>query len=419
MTTKTDYGYIKPTSLVDEMRTSYLDYAMSVIVSRALPDVRDGLKPVQRRILYAMHDLGMRPNSAYKKSARLVGEVLGKWHPHGESAVYEAMVRMAQPFTLRTPLVDGQGNFGSVDNDPAAAMRYTEARMTPITELMLVNIDQDTVDFVENFDSTLQEPVVLPTVLPNLLINGASGIAVGMATNIPPHNPSEVCEALIALADNPEATIEELMQHIRGPDFPTGGIIMGSEGIRSAYVTGRGRIVVRAKAEIQPMTRSRRNQIVVTELPYQVNKAALVQKVADLSKTRKLTGISDVRDESDREGMRVVFELRAGVQPLVVLNNLYKLTAMQTSVSANMLALVDGMPRTITLKQALQHFLDFRQDVIRRRTEHELARARQRIHIIEGLRIALTNIDEVVTIVRESDSAQDAPGNSHNPVCSR
>ena len=404
--TKTEFGYIRPTQIVDEMRSSYLDYAMSVIVSRALPDIRDGLKPVQRRILYAMQDLAMRPNSPHKKSARLVGEVLGKWHPHGEGAVYDALVRMAQPFSLRMPLVDGQGNFGSVDNDPPAAMRYTEARMAPIAEEMLANIDQNTVDFAENFDGSLSEPEVLPARLPNLLVNGASGIAVGMATNIPPHNPIEVCDALIHLADRPSATVEDLMKFVKGPDFPTGGIIMGTEGIQNAYSTGRGQIIVRAKARIEPMRRSNRMQIIVSELPYQVNKAALVEKVASLVKDRKIEGISDLRDESDREGMRVVFELRSGVQPRVVLNNLYKFTAMQSSFSANMLALVDKMPRVITLRQALQQFLEFRQEVIRRRTEFELAKARQRAHILAGLRIAISHLDEVINLIRNSESAQ-------------
>ena len=406
--TKTEFGYIKPAPIVDEMRSSYLDYAMSVIVSRALPDIRDGLKPVQRRILYAMNDLSMRPNSPHKKSARLVGEVLGKWHPHGEGAVYDALVRMAQPFSLRAPLVDGQGNFGSVDNDPPAAMRYTEARLAPIADEMLANIDQDTVDFVPNFDDSLQEPSVLPARLPNLLVNGAAGIAVGMATNIPPHNPNEVCDALAHLIDRPDATTEDLMEFVKGPDFPTGGLIMGTKGIREAYETGRGQIIVRAKAAIEPMPRGGRMRIIVSELPYQVNKAALVGKAAALVKERKLEGISDIRDESDRQGMRVVFELRANVQPQVVLNNLYKLTAMQSSFSANMLALVDGMPRVITLRQALQQFVQFRREVIRRRTEFELARARQRARILAGLRIAIANLDEVIRLIRASESAQAA-----------
>ena len=408
MVTKTQFGYIKPTQIVDEMRSSYLDYAMSVIVARALPDIRDGLKPVQRRILYAMQDLGMRPNTQHKKSARLVGEVLGKWHPHGEGAVYDAQVRMAQPFTLRLPLVDGQGNFGSVDNDPPAAMRYTEARMAAVAEEMLANIDQDTVDYVDNFDATLQEPTVLPTRIPNLLVNGASGIAVGMATNIPPHNLTEVCDALIYLVDRPNATVEELMTFVKGPDFPTGGTIMGAAGIRDAYSTGRGQVIVRAKAEIEPMRRSNRMQIIVNELPYQVNKAALISKIASLAKDRKLEGISDIRDESDRQGMRIVMELRSGVQPRVVLNNLYKFTAMQNSFSANMLALVDGMPRVITLRQALQQFLEFRREVTRRRTEFDLKKARQRAHILAGLRIAISHLDEVIQLIRNSESAQAA-----------
>ena len=410
-TLKTDYGFIKPTQIEEEMRTSYLDYAMSVIVARALPDVRDGLKPVQRRILYAMDELGMRPTQPYKKSARLVGEVLGKYHPHNNDSVYEAMVRMAQDFTMRLPLVDGQGNFGSVDNDPPAAMRYTEARLRAVAEEMLVNIDENTVDFIDNFDGTLREPVVLPSRLPNLMINGASGIAVGMATNIPPHNPTEICNAVIHLIDHPNAVVEDLMKHVTGPDFPTGATIMGREGIRNAYATGRGQIIVRAKAEIQPMRRSNRMQIIVSELPYQVNKAALVEKIASLTKDKRLQGISEVRDESDREGMRVVIELRTGTQPMVVLNNLYKLTAMQSSFSANMLALVEGMPRVITLKAALQSFIDFRREVVRRRAEFQLERARQRAHILAGLRIAVGNLDEVIALIRgaaDTPSARDA-----------
>ena len=410
-TLKTDYGFIKSTQIEDEMRTSYLDYAMSVIVARALPDVRDGLKPVQRRILYAMDELGMRPTQSYKKSARLVGEVLGKYHPHNNDSVYEAMVRMAQDFTMRLPLVDGQGNFGSVDNDPPAAMRYTEARLRAVAEEMLVNIDENTVDFIDNFDGTLREPVVLPSRLPNLMINGASGIAVGMATNIPPHNPTEICNAVIHLVDHPNATVEDLMKHVTGPDFPTGATIMGREGIRNAYTTGRGQIIVRAKAEIQPMRRSNRMQIIVSELPYQVNKAALVEKIASLTKDKRLQGISEVRDESDREGMRVVIELRTGTQPMVVLNNLYKLTAMQSSFSANMLALVEGMPRVITLKAALQAFVDFRREVVRRRAEFQLEKARQRAHILAGLRIAVGNLDEVIALIRgaaDTAAARDA-----------
>jgi len=406
---KSEFGFIKPTQIVEEMRSSYLDYAMSVIVSRALPDVRDGLKPVQRRILYAMNDLGMRSNSSYKKSARLVGEVLGKWHPHGDTAVYDAMVRLAQDFTVRMPLVDGQGNFGSIDNDPAAAMRYTEARLSNVADEMLANLDQETVDWTPNFDDTLREPVVLPARLPNLLVNGASGIAVGMATNIPPHNLREVCNAVNALIDDPDATSEDLMKYVKGPDFPTGGMIMGRQGIRDAYTTGKGQIIVRAVAEIEEMERaSHRFQIVVTELPYQVNKAALVEKTAALVKTRRIEGISEIRDESDRDGMRIVYELRGGVQPQVILNNLYKQTSLQSSFSANMLALIDSTPRVITLKTALQQYVLFRQQVVRRRAEYELRRAQERAHILAGLRIAISNLDEVIQLIRNSDDVESA-----------
>ncbi|MBV46659.1 MAG: DNA gyrase subunit A [Dehalococcoidia bacterium] len=406
---KSEFGFIKTTSIVDEMRSSYLDYAMSVIVSRALPDARDGLKPVQRRILYAMQDLGMRPGTGYKKSARLVGEVLGKWHPHGDLAVYEAMVRLAQDFTVRMPLVDGQGNFGSIDNDPPAAMRYTEARLTRVAEVMLANLDQETVDWSLNFDDTLREPVVLPARLPNLLVNGASGIAVGMATNIPPHNLREVCNAVNALIDNPEATSEDLMKYVRAPDFPTGGTIMGTSGAREAYTTGKGQIVVRAVAEVEEMPRNvNRMQIVVTELPYQVNKAGLVEKIATLAKNRRIEGVSEVRDESDRDGMRVVIELRGGVQPQVVLNNLYKQTPLQSSFSANMLALIDDIPRVITLKIALQQYIKFRQEVVRRRSEFELKKAEERAHILAGLRIALSNLDEVIKLIRNSQDVENA-----------
>ena len=406
---KSEFGFIKTTSIVDEMRSSYLDYAMSVIVSRALPDARDGLKPVQRRILYAMQDLGMRPGSSYKKSARLVGEVLGKWHPHGDLAVYEAMVRLAQDFTVRMPLVDGQGNFGSIDNDPPAAMRYTEARLSPVSEVMLANLDQETVDWSLNFDDTLREPVVLPARLPNLLVNGASGIAVGMATNIPPHNLREVCNAVNALIDDPDATSEDLMKYVRAPDFPTGGTIMGTSGAREAYTTGKGQIVVRAVAEVEEMPRNaNRMQIIVTELPYQVNKAALVEKIATLTKNRRIEGVSEVRDESDRDGMRVVIELRGGVQPQVVLNNLYKQTALQSSFSANMLALIDDIPRVITLKIALQQYVKFRQQVVRRRSEFELKKAEERAHILAGLRIAISNLDEVIKLIRNSQDVENA-----------
>ena len=407
-TTKFEFGHVRPTQIEEEMRSSYMEYAMSVIVARALPDVRDGLKPVQRRILYAMHGLGMRPNSAYKKSARLVGEVLGKYHPHGDVSVYDAMVRLAQPFSMRMPLVDGQGNFGSVDDDPPAAMRYTEARLSQVAEEMLANLEQETVDFIDNFDGTLREPVVLPARLPNLLVNGAAGIAVGMATNIPPHNPSEICNAVVHLIDKPEATVEELMRHVKGPDFPTGATIMGRDGIHAAYSTGRGQIIVRAVAEIEPMNQSNRMHIVVTELPYQVNKAALVEKIASLAKAKRIEGITEIRDESDREGMRIVMELRGGAQPLVILNNLYKYTAMQSSFSANMLALVAGIPRVVTLKQALQHYLDFRHEVVTRRSEYELKRARARAHILAGLRIALSNLDAVIALIRSSKDAETA-----------
>ena len=408
MTSTTEFGMVKPTQIQQEMRSSYLDYAMSVIVARALPDVRDGLKPVQRRILYAMQDMGMRPNTPYKKSARLVGEVLGKYHPHGESAVYDAMVRMAQPFSMRHPLVDGQGNFGSIDDDPPAAMRYTEVRLSAVAQEMLANLDEDTVDFIDNFDGTLREPVVLPARLPNLLVNGAVGIAVGMATSIPPHNPSEVCNAVVRLIDQPDATVEQLMRHVKGPDFPTGATIMGREGIRNAYSTGRGQIIVRANAEIEPTPRSNRMQIVVSELPYQVNKAALVEKIADLVKRKRIDGISEIRDESNREGMRIVLELRGGTQGLVVLNNLYKLTPMQSSFSANMLALVEGTPRVFTLRQALQYYIDFRRRVVTLRSEFRLKRARERAHILAGLRIALANLDEVISLIRSSKDGETA-----------
>ena len=356
-----------------------------------------------------MHDLGMRPNAGYKKSARLVGEVLGKWHPHGDGAVYDAMVRLAQDFTIRMPLVDGQGNFGSIDNDPAAAMRYTEARLTQAAEAMLSNLDQETVDWTLNFDDTLREPEVLPARIPNLLVNGASGIAVGMATNIPPHNLGEVCNAVKALIDDPDLTSEGLMKYVKAPDFPTGGMIMGTQGVRDAYTTGKGQIMVRAAAEVEPMSRSgTRMQIVVTELPYQVNKAALVEKISSLVRTRRVEGISEIRDESDRDGMRIVMELRSGVQPQVVLNNLYKHTALQSSFSANMLALIDGKPEVITLKTALQQYIKFREEVVRRRSEFELKKAQERAHILAGLRIAISNLDEVIQLIRSSDDVESA-----------
>ncbi len=404
-------GTTKSVNIEDEMRSSYLDYAMSVIVSRALPDVRDGLKPVHRRILYAMDGLGLNHASPYKKSARIVGEVLGKYHPHGDASVYDAMVRMAQDFSMRYTLVDGQGNFGSMDNDPPAAMRYTEARLALIAEQMLVDIDKDTVNFMPNFDDSLREPLVLPTRLPNLLVNGSSGIAVGMATNIPPHNLGEVCDAISCLIDNPEATVDELTRFIQGPDFPTAGIILGQEGIRNAYATGHSRIVVRAKAYIGDGHDVGRRQIVVTELPYQTNKAALVEKIAELVKEKKIEGISELRDESDRQGMRIVIELRKEAQPQQVLNNLYKYTPMQSAFFVNMLALVDGQPRVISLKEALQYYIDFRQDVITRRSKFELKAAKARAHILEGLKIALDHIDKVIATIKKSETAEVARRN--------
>ncbi len=400
-------GNIKDIKIDEEVKSSYLDYAMSVIVSRALPDVRDGLKPVHRRILYAMQELGLTHSSPHKKSARVVGEVLGKYHPHGDASVYDAMVRMAQPFSMRYPLIDGQGNFGSVDNDPPAAMRYTEVRLEAIAEQMLADIDKDTVDFMPNFDDSLKEPVVLPSRLPNLLVNGSSGIAVGMATNIPPHNLNEVCDALSYLIDHPDATVDDLMKYIKGPDFPTGGIILGRDGIVSAYATGHGKIMVRAKAYYEEAS-SGKQQIIVTELPYQTNKAALVEKIAELVKDKKIAGISDLRDESDREGLRIVIELKKEAQSRQVLNSLYKYTAMQSSFFVNMLALVDGQPRVISLKEALQHFIDFRQEVLTRRTRFELKGAKERAHILEGLKIALDFLDEVIRIIRHAKSAEDA-----------
>ncbi len=401
-------GKTRPVTIEDEMRSSYLDYAMSVIVSRALPDVRDGLKPVQRRILYAMEDMGLNYNSAYKKSVRIVGEVLGKYHPHGDASVYDTMVRLAQDFSMRYPLVDGQGNYGSIDNDPPAAMRYTEARLTEIAEQMLLDIDKETVDFSANFDESLKEPTVLPTRLPNLLVNGSAGIAVGMATSIPPHNLTEVCEAISYLIDNPKATIDELIQFIKGPDFPTAGIIMGTEGIQSAYATGHGRIVVRAKAHITESSETVRRQILVTELPYQTNKASLIERIAQLADSKKITGIGELRDESDREGMRIVIELKRESQPQQVLNSLYKHTAMQSAFFINMLALVDGQPRVISLKEALQYYIEFRRDVITRRTRYELKGAKARAHILEGLKIALDNIDKIIATIRKSATAEKA-----------
>ena len=401
-------GNVRAVNIEDEMKGSYLDYAMSVIVSRALPDVRDGLKPVHRRILYAMDGLGLSHSSPHKKSARVVGEVLGKYHPHGDTSVYDAMVRMAQDFSMRHMLIDGQGNFGSIDNDPPAAMRYTEVRLAEIAEQMLVDIDKDTVDFMPNFDDSLKEPVVLPSRLPNLLVNGSSGIAVGMATNIPPHNLGEVCDAISYLIDNPGATVDELMPFIKGPDFPTGGIILGQEGICSAYATGHGRVVVRAKAYYEDASAAGRRQIVITELPYQVNKAALVERIAGLVKEKKVTGISELRDESDRQGMRIVIELKKEAQSRQVLNNLYKYTQMQSAFFVNMLALVSGQPRVISLREALQHYIDFRHQVITRRSRFELKVAKDRAHILEGLKVALDDIDRVIATIRKSKTAEQA-----------
>jgi DNA gyrase subunit A len=387
-----------------EMRTSFLDYAMSVIVARALPDARDGLKPVHRRILYAMHDLGMHADKAYKKSARIVGEVIGKYHPHGDSAVYEAMVRMAQDFSYRYMLVDGHGNFGSVDGDSAAAMRYTEARMSKISMELLRDINKDTIDFGDNYDGSERQPLVLPARFPNLLVNGASGIAVGMATNIPPHNLNETINGVLALSKNPDITVEELMdEHIFGPDFPTGAQILGRSGIRKAYETGRGSITVRANTEIIEHDNGK-STILVSELPYQVNKARLVEKIAELVRDKRIEGITDLRDESDRNGMRVVIEIRRDANPNVILNNLYKHTALQTSFGINILALVDEKPQILNLKQVLKHYLDHQQVVIRRRTEFELRKAEARAHILEGLRIALDNLDEIIRLIRGSQT---------------
>ncbi len=403
-----------PTDIVHEMRTAYLDYAMSVIVARALPDVRDGLKPVQRRILYAMYDMGLTSNKPYKKSARIVGEVLGKYHPHGDQAVYDTLVRMAQDFTMRYPLVDGQGNFGSIDGDAPAAMRYTEARLTPIAEEMLDEIDKETVDFAPNFDDSLQEPTVLPGRFPNLLANGSTGIAVGMATNIPPHNLRELVAAFNYLIDNydrlDDITVEDLMKYLPGPDFPTGGIILGMEGIRQAYSSGRGRLVLRGVAHIEE-GRGGRNAIVITEIPYQVNKAALIERIAELVRSGRINGIADLRDESDRTGMRVVIELKRGAQARKVLNQLYKYTPLQTTFGVQMLALVDGEPRLLPLKQAMVWFVEHRREVIRRRSEFELRKAKERAHILEGLLLALNFLDEVIAIIRRSRTADTAKKN--------
>ena len=399
-----DQDKVVPVNLSEVMSTSYIDYAMSVIVARALPDVRDGLKPVHRRILYAMQEAGMGSNKPYKKSARIVGEVLGKYHPHGDTSVYDAIVRMAQDFSIRYPLADGHGNFGSVDGDPAAAMRYTEVRMSKIAELMLQDIDKDTVDFVPNYDESLKEPSVLPAKFPQLLVNGSAGIAVGMATNIPPHNMREVIDGVLMLIDNPETTVDELMTVVKGPDFPTGGQILGLEGVRSAYRTGRGVVPMRAEAHIETMS-SGKTQIIVTELPYQVNKARLVEKIAELVRDKTIEGITALRDESDRSGMRIVMELRRDANANVILNQLYKHTQMQDSFGVIMLALVDGRPRVLNLKEVLHYYLAHQEDVITRRTKYELAKAEARAHILEGLTIALDHLDAVITTIRSSRTA--------------
>jgi DNA gyrase subunit A len=393
-------------NIEDEMKSAYIDYSMSVIVSRALPDVRDGFKPVHRRVLYGMQDLGVYSNRPYKKSARIVGEVLGKYHPHGDSSVYDTMVRMAQPWSLRYPLVDGQGNFGSVDGDSPAAMRYTEARLRKIAEEMLDDLEKETVDFRPNFDDSLEEPTVLPTKIPNLLVNGAAGIAVGMATNMAPHNLTEVVDGTIAYIDNKEITAEELLQFIKAPDFPTGGIIYGYEGVRDALLTGRGRVVIRGKAEIEE--ENGREQIIVTEIPYQVNKAEMIKKIAELVNDKKIEGISDLRDESDRNGMRIVFEIKRDAIANVVLNKLYKFTQLQTSFSVNNICLVDGRPRLLNVRELIEQFVEFRHEVVIRRTRFDLRKAEERAHILEGLIIASDNIDEVIEIIKSSASPDDA-----------
>jgi DNA gyrase subunit A len=415
---------IRRVSIEDEMRSAYIDYAMSVIVARALPDVRDGLKPVHRRILYTMHEMGLRSTSAYRKCAGVVGDALAKYHPHGDVALYDALVRMAQDFSLRYPLVDGQGNFGSVDGDPAAAYRYTEARLTAISDEMLADIEKETVDYVDNYDGRLREPTVLPARLPNLLINGSSGIAVGMATNIPPHNLTEICRAVVALIDNPDLTVDELCEIVRGPDFPTGGTIFRFEDqrnsltgekervdvIRHMYATGRGRVVIRGQVAFEEDARGRIS-VVITELPYQVNKTTLIEKMAELVSGKRITDVSDIRDESDRTGMRIVVEIKRDGSPHTVMQQLFKHTALQTSFSANMLALVDGQPQTLGLKRMLEHYIAYRREIIRRRTEFDLARARERAHILEGLKIALDNLDEVIKTIRASadtDAAREA-----------
>src|SRR5438105_2266858 len=397
-----------PVSLEAEMRHSYLDYAMSVIVGRALPDVRDGLKPVHRRVLFAMHEANNTWNRPYVKCARVVGDVLGKYHPHGDTATYEALVRMVQDFSLRYPLIDGQGNFGSVDGDAPAAYRYTECRLQKITAEMLDDIDKETVDFVPNYDGKEREPTVLPTRLPNLLVNGSSGIAVGMATNIPPHNLSEIVTACLALLEDPQITVDELIEHVPGPDFPTAAIIYGTEGVREGYRTGRGRVVIRARTHIEDLEKGSRQAIIVDELPYQVNKATLLTRIGELVREKKLDGISDLRDESDKSGMRVVIELRRGEIPDIILNNLYKLTQLQDSFGMNMVALVDNQPRLLNLKQFIEHFIAHRREVVVRRTRYQLTKARERGHVLEGLAVALSNVDEIIALIKAASTPAEA-----------
>ena len=406
----TIFEKVVPVSLEEEMKSSYIDYAMSVIVARALPDVRDGLKPVHRRVLFGMHELGVPHNKPYKKSARIVGEVLGKYHPHGDTAVYDSMVRMVQDFSLRYPLVDGQGNFGSVDGDSPAAMRYTEARLARIADEMLRDLDKNTVAFATNFDESLQEPTVLPSYLPNLLVNGASGIAVGMATNIPPHNLGEIIDGLVATIENPKLKPEELIKIVKAPDFPTGGIIYGYEGVKEAFLTGRGKIVIRAKANIETLKNDREN-IIITEIPYQVNKATLIERIADLVREGKIDGISNIRDESDRDGMRIVIELKRDGQPALTLNQLFKHTAMQVTFGVIMLALVNGQPKVLTLQQMMQYFLEHRMDVLKKRTQFDLDAAERRAHILEGYIIALDNIDAVIQTIKKSKDTETAKNN--------
>ena len=406
----TIFEKIVPVSLEEEMKSSYIDYAMSVIVARALPDVRDGLKPVHRRVLFGMHELGVQFNKPYKKSARIVGEVLGKYHPHGDTAVYDSMVRMVQDFSLRYPLVDGQGNFGSIDGDSPAAMRYTEARLARMADEMLRDLDKNTVGFSPNFDDSLQEPVVLPSYLPNLLVNGSSGIAVGMATNIPPHNLGEVVDGLVALIENPKLKAEDLMKFVKAPDFPTGGIIYGFDGVREALTTGRGRIILRAKANIETLKNEREN-IVITEIPYQVNKSAMIERIAELVRDGSIDGISNIRDESDRDGLRVVIEMKRDGQPAVTLNQLFKHTQMQVTFGVIMLSLVNGAPKVLNLHQMMQYFLDHRMDVLIKRTKFDLDAAERRAHILDGYIIALDNIDAVIETIKKSKDAETAKVN--------